>query len=53
MLSATFALLLISPFCLLRVSDWRGSFPKPLSATEEQKYIDLYITGRHGGQVMF
>ena len=45
MLSATFAILLMSPFLLLRMSDGTGSFPKPLTAVEEQKYIELFIRG--------
>jgi RNA polymerase sporulation-specific sigma factor len=45
MLSATFAILLMSPFLLLRMSDGAGSFPKPLSASEEQKYIELFMRG--------
>jgi RNA polymerase sporulation-specific sigma factor len=45
MLSATFALLLLSPFLMLRMSEGSGSFPKPLSAAEEQKYIELFSKG--------
>ena len=45
MLSATFALLLMSPFLLLRLNNSNGSFPKPLTAQEERKYIDLYARG--------
>lgn len=45
MLSATFAMLLLSPFLMLRMSEGSGSFPKPLSAAEEQKYIELYTRG--------
>jgi RNA polymerase sporulation-specific sigma factor len=45
MLSATFAMLLLSPFLMLRMSEGSGSFPKPLSASEEQKYIELYARG--------
>jgi RNA polymerase sporulation-specific sigma factor len=45
MLSATFALLLMSPFLMLRMSDGTGSFPKPLSAAEEQTYIERFIRG--------
>ena len=45
MLSATFAIFLISPFLMLRMSDGAGSFPKPLSAADEQKYIELFILG--------
>ena len=39
MLEAAFALLLSYPFFLLRLSSQEGSFPKPLSASEEQKYL--------------
>jgi RNA polymerase sporulation-specific sigma factor len=45
MLSATFAMLLMSPFLMLRMSEGAGSFPKPLPAAEEQKYIELYMQG--------
>ncbi|NLT15679.1 MAG: sigma-70 family RNA polymerase sigma factor [Clostridiales bacterium] len=45
MLSATFAILLMSPFLMLRMSEGAGSFPKPLSAADEQKYIELFIQG--------
>lgn len=45
MLSATFAIFLISPFLMLRMSEGAGSFPKPLSAADEQKYIELFILG--------
>ena len=45
MLSATFAMLLMSPFLMLRMSEGTGSFPKPLPADEEQKYIELFMQG--------
>lgn len=45
MLSATFALLLMSPMLMLRLAGGTGSFPKPLNAQEEKKYIDLYASG--------
>jgi RNA polymerase sporulation-specific sigma factor len=45
MLSATFAIFLMSPFLMLRMSEGAGSFPKPLSAADEQKYIELFIHG--------
>lgn len=45
MLSATFALLLMSPLLMLRLAGGTGSFPKPLNAQEEKKYIDLYANG--------
>ncbi len=44
MLSTTFGLLLSCPFLMLRLSSG-GSFPKPLSAKEEQKYIEAYAAG--------
>ena len=45
MLAATFAILLMSPFLMLRMSDGAGSFPKPLSPAEEEKYIELFMLG--------
>lgn len=45
MLSAAFGLLLSCPLLMLRLSGNGGSFPKPLSAKEEQKYIELYSQG--------
>ncbi|MCL2401580.1 MAG: RNA polymerase sporulation sigma factor SigK [Oscillospiraceae bacterium] len=45
MLEAALALLLSSPYLLLRLSDSTGSFPKPLSKDEEEHYIQLYIQG--------
>ena len=45
MLTATLALLLTSPFLMLRISEGAGSFPKPLSAEEEREYIDRYMQG--------
>ncbi len=45
MLSATFAMLLLSPFLMLRMAEGTGSFPKPLPPEEEQKYIQLYMQG--------
>jgi RNA polymerase sporulation-specific sigma factor len=45
MLSAMLALMMMSPFLMLRLSESSGSFPKPLTAAEERKYIDLYMTG--------
>jgi len=41
------ALFLASPFLMLRMSESTGSFPKPLSAEEERKYIELFIQGDH------
>ena len=45
MLTAALALFLTSPFLMLRMSETAGSFPKPLSAEEEQKYIELFMQG--------
>ena len=45
MLSAALALFLSSPFLMLRMSDSGGSFPKPLSAAEEEKYVSLFLAG--------
>lgn len=45
MLSATFAIFLMSPFLMLRMTEGSGSFPKPLSAADEQKYIELFARG--------
>jgi len=45
MLSAALAMLLLSPFLMLRLSDGTGSFPKPLSPEEEEMYIQRYMNG--------
>jgi len=45
MLSAAFALLLMSPFLMLRMSDGTGSFPKPLTPEEEEYYIERFMNG--------
>lgn len=45
MLSAWILLMLNSLFFSLRVSDGGGSFPKPLKAEEERKYLELYAAG--------
>lgn len=45
MLTAAFALLLNSAFLLLRLGGSSGSFPRPLSAVEEQKYVKLFQEG--------
>lgn len=44
MLSSIFAMLLSYPALILRLSTG-SSFPKPLSAEEEQKYLELYAKG--------
>ena len=45
MLSAVFSMLLSCPFIMLRISGGAGSFPKPLSAEEERKYVKLCAEG--------
>lgn len=45
MLSLLLGLLSASPLLMLRLSDASGSFPKPLSAADERKYLDLYLNG--------
>lgn len=45
MLSAVFMLLINSPFLMLRLTGSSGSFPKPLSAADEKKYVELHLQG--------
>jgi len=45
MISAMFAAIISVPLLMLRISPSAGSFPKPLSAEEERKYIDLAASG--------
>ena len=45
MLSLLLGLLSASPLLMLRLSDASGSFPKPLSAADERKYTELYLSG--------
>jgi len=45
MLSAALACLLSCPLFTLRLSEAAGSFPKPLSAQEEQTYIARFLAG--------
>ena len=45
MLAAAFALLLNSAFLMLRLGGAKGSFPRPLSAVEELKYVKLALEG--------
>lgn len=45
MLSAFFAMFLSFPFLLLRVTKNEGSFPRPLSPEDEQKYLNLAAEG--------
>jgi RNA polymerase sporulation-specific sigma factor len=45
MLAAAFALLLNSAFLMLRLGGGKGSFPRPLSASEERRYVGLALEG--------
>jgi len=45
MLSLVLSAILSYPVLMLRLSPNAGSFPKPLSAEEEKRYIDLYMEG--------
>lgn len=45
MFTLLYSILSASPFLMLRLSDSQGSFPKPLSPAEEQKYIQAYLDG--------
>ncbi len=45
MFSALSALLLNGLFFTLRLSDNTGSFPRPLKAAEEQKYLERFANG--------
>jgi RNA polymerase sporulation-specific sigma factor len=45
MLSAAFLLLLNTAFWTLRLGVNTGSFPRPLSAVDESKYVELYQKG--------
>jgi len=45
MISATFILLMSSAVLTLRLGGSTGSFPRPLSAEEEKKYIELSTNG--------
>ena len=45
MLASAFMLLVGSAFLMLRMGKSTGSFPKPLSAEEEKKYLDLWQQG--------
>lgn len=45
MLSATLLLMLHSLLLTLRLSSGSGSFPKPLTAEEEKKYLEQYAAG--------
>ena len=45
MLAGAFMMLLSSAFLMLRLGPSSGSFPRPLSAAEERKYVDLWLEG--------
>ena len=45
MLQSAFMLLLSSAFLMLRLGTNTGSFPRPLKAEEEKKYVDLWNVG--------
>ena len=45
MLAAAFSLLLNGAFLILRLGGSSGSFPRPLSAAEEQRCVSLYLQG--------
>ena len=45
MLAAAFSLLLNGAFLILRLGGSSGSFPRPLNANEERKYVNLFLQG--------
>lgn len=45
MLASAFMMLVGSAFLMLRMGNSTGSFPKPLSAEEEKKYLTLWQEG--------
>ncbi len=45
MLASAFMMLVSSAFLMLRLGKNTGSFPKPLSAEEEKKYLELWEQG--------
>ena len=45
MLASAFMLLMNSAFLTLRLGNRAGSFPRPLSAKEERKFIDMWCAG--------
>lgn len=45
MLTSAFMLLISSTLIMLRLGKSEGSFPKPLSAQEERKYVDMWLAG--------
>lgn len=50
MLSLILGLLSASPLLMLRLSDSVNTFPKPLSASDEQKYVEMYLSGDNGAR---
>ena len=44
-MSVTLAMLLACPLLTLRISGSTGTFPKPLSAEDERKYLELFEAG--------
>ncbi|MEG1190014.1 MAG: RNA polymerase subunit sigma-70, partial [Oscillospiraceae bacterium] len=45
MLTSAFMMLVSSAFFMLRLGKNTGSFPKPLNAEDEKKYLDLWAEG--------
>jgi len=45
MLSLLCTLFMSNPLLVLRLSDAAGSFPRPLSAAEERRYLDAFLAG--------
>ena len=45
MLSLLCTLFMSNPLLVLRLSDAAGSFPRPLSAAEERRYLDAFLVG--------
>ncbi len=45
MLASAFMILVSSAFLMLRLGKNTGSFPKPLSSEDEQKYLELWAKG--------
>ena len=45
MLANAFMMLISTVFIMLRLGKSEGSFPKPLNAQEERKYVDMWLAG--------
>ena len=45
MLSTTFMLLVSGAFLMLRLGETAGSFPRPLPAREERRYVEAWLAG--------